>query len=68
MEAAQKMVAMYPENARSFILLGNAYAAQSNFEEARKNYTKVISLEPSSPLGYRELANSYLFEEPRDFK
>jgi tetratricopeptide (TPR) repeat protein len=68
LETAQKMVAMFPNNARSFILLGQAYSNKNDFANARKNFQQAITVEPSSPLGYRSLAESYLFEEPKDFK
>jgi len=66
--SAQKMVAMYPDMARSYVYLGEAYGNRKEFAQARQNYQKAISADPTWPMGYIALANSYLFEEPRDFK
>lgn len=65
---AQKMIAMFPGVARAYIHLGDAYSARNDFMQARQQYQKAISLEPSWPGGYNALTNSYLFEEPKDFK
>ena len=66
--SAQKMVAMFPDMARSYVYLGEAYGNRKDFVQARQNYEKAISADPTWPMGYIALANSYLFEEPRDFK
>lgn len=65
---AQKMVALFPTVARAYELLGQAYSNRKDFANARLNYQKAISVEPSWPAAYRSLATSYLFEEPKDFK
>jgi tetratricopeptide (TPR) repeat protein len=65
---AQTMATKYPDIARAHVLLGEAYSARNDFARARQSYQKAISVEPSWPGGYILLSNSYLFEEPRDFK
>jgi tetratricopeptide (TPR) repeat protein len=67
-EAAQKMVAMYPTNARSYTLLGEAFAAANDIGNARKNFQQAIEADPASPLGYRSLAESFLFQDPKEYK
>lgn len=65
---AKKMTESYPNVARAYYYLGQAYSARNEFAQARQNYQKAVSLEPSWPGGYLALASSYVFEEPKDFK
>lgn len=63
----QKMVASFPKSARACLYLGQAYDNRNDFVNARKCYQKAVSLEPNWPGGYVALANSQLFEDPKDF-
>lgn len=65
---AQRMVTDYPEGARAYVYLGNAYAGRSDYAKARQNYQKAVLVDPNWPGGYTALVNSYLFEPPKDFK
>jgi len=68
LSTAQKMVSLFPKNARAYAMLGDAYTNRNDFTHARQNYQKAVSIESSWPGGYSALANSYLFQDPRDFK
>jgi tetratricopeptide (TPR) repeat protein len=64
---AQKMVAAYPQSWRAQLELSNAYAARSDIKNERDALNKAITLAANSAAPSIALANSYLFEEPRDF-
>lgn len=65
--ATEKMVQLFPEMARSYLYLGEAYSSEKNYEKARQQYLKAIELEPTWPMSYAALTNSYLFDSPTDF-
>lgn len=63
---AQKMVAQFPEKARAYVLLGDAYMDLQDQLQARANYQRAVALEPSWPGAYTALTASFLFQQPRD--
>lgn len=65
---AQQMTTSFPNSAKACNYLGQAYDNRNDFANARKCYQKAIKLEPKWPGGYISLANSFLFEDPKDFK
>ncbi len=64
--AARKMVSLFPQMARSYVYLGESFQERKDYLQARQNFQKAISLEPTWPMSYMVLTNSYLFDEPRD--
>jgi len=64
---AQKMTTTFPNSGRACFYLGQVYDSRNDFANARKCYQKAVSLEPQWPGGYVALANSYMFEDPKDF-
>lgn len=67
-EVLQKMATAYPDAARAQTELGNGYAGNNQFDKARELYQKAIQLNPTWVGGYSALANSYIFNEPKDLK
>jgi len=67
LSVGQKMVSSFPSSARACLYLGQAYDNRNEFANARKCYQKAVSLEPNWPGAYVALANSFLFEDPKDF-
>jgi tetratricopeptide (TPR) repeat protein len=65
---AQKMTSSFPASARACFYLGQAYSDRSDFTNARKCYQKAVSLEPQWPRAYLALTNSFVFEDPKDFR
>lgn len=67
-EVLQKIATDYPDAARAQNDLGNGYAGNNKFDKARELYQKAIQLNPGWVGGYISLANSYMFNEPKDLK
>lgn len=67
-EVLQKIATAYPDAARAQNDLGNGYAGNNEFGKARELYQKAIQLNPNWVGGYGALANSYMFNEPKDLK
>lgn len=68
LDAAQKIVAKFPDVPRAYLMLGNAYAETNDFAHARLNYQKSIATDPKWTGGYYALSNSFLFQDPKNFK
>ncbi|HJW16370.1 MAG TPA: tetratricopeptide repeat protein [Flavisolibacter sp.] len=67
-DAAQKIVTKFPDVPRSYLMLGNAYGETNDFAHARLNYQKAIATDPKWTAGYYALSNSFLFQDPKNFK
>ncbi len=67
-EIVEKIAADYPDAARAQAYLGNAYQGNNQFDKSREAYSKAIQLNPAWVGGYNGLANSYLFNEPKDLQ
>jgi len=65
---AQKMVAAYPNAARAYIELGNTYTGAAETAKAREAFMKASKLDPNWVAPNYQLAGSYLFDEPKDFR
>jgi tetratricopeptide (TPR) repeat protein len=65
---AQKMTAKFPNVARAYIELGNAYSAGNETEKAREAFMKATKLAPNNVAAFYLLASSYVFDMPKDFR
>ncbi|ANE51315.1 tetratricopeptide repeat protein [Flavisolibacter tropicus] len=68
MATAQEMVTKFPNIARSYHELGNAYSDRDEIDKARTAYMKAIELSPSWISGHYDIAQSYLNRDPKDLK
>lgn len=68
LEILQKIAAEYPDAARAQNDLANGYTGNNQFDKARELNQKAIQLNPNWVGGYASLANSYMFNEPKDLK
>lgn len=66
-ELAKQLVELYPSSTRAQLVLAKEYQVRKEYTKSRDMATNAILLDPNSPLGYRTLASSYLFNEPLDF-
>jgi tetratricopeptide (TPR) repeat protein len=64
---AKRLTELHPESARALLVLAGEYQMNGEFSKFRDLAHEAISLEPESPLGYRALAASFMFNEPTDF-
>lgn len=64
---AQKLVELYPSGVRALLVLANEYQLHEDFNKYRDLAHIAIHLDPESPLAYRSLASSFLFNPPIDF-
>ncbi len=65
---AQKMVSQFPKNPRAYTYLAETYAGRKEYAKERDACQKAIAVDSKWPGGYFDLANSYLFDDPKDFK
>jgi tetratricopeptide (TPR) repeat protein len=66
-QLAQKLVELFPKNARALLILANEYQVKGQINMFRELAQEAIRFEPESPLAYRSIAASWLFNEPSDF-
>src|SRR6188768_2440269 len=64
---AQQLVDKYPRSARAWLTLAGVQAGLNQFVEQRKSIAKAMALDPQLGTAPLAMANSYLFNEPRDF-
>lgn len=64
---SDSMLAKFPEMARAYVISGNVNRDLNDIENSRKQYEKAIEVNPDWFLGYSQLGNSYIFEDPKDF-
>ena len=64
---AEKAARLAPESPRTRLLVAGAHGALGNYEAQREVAWKVTEDVPGHLPAYLQLANSYLFNEPRDF-
>ena len=65
---SERLVEKYPNSARAYDNLADAYSNLDNMDEARKQWTKAMALNPDYLPAIRNLGLSYLFTTPKDFK
>ena len=68
LEILQKIAAAYPDAARAQVDLGTGYSNNNQFDKARELFQKAVQLNPKWVGGYASLANSYMFNDPKDLK
>ena len=68
LDIAQKMADKFPDAARAHFDLGFTYQGGNQFDKSREQFNKAIELNPTWVGGYNALVNSYLFNDPKDFK
>lgn len=64
---ARQLVEKFPKSARAWLTLAGAENNIQDYAAARKSAKKAIEVDPEFVPGYVTLANSYLFNEPKDF-
>lgn len=64
---ASQLVKLYPSGVRALMALANEYQLREDFVKFRDLAHIAIRLDPESPLGYRSLGSSFLFNPPVDF-
>jgi tetratricopeptide (TPR) repeat protein len=68
MLAESKRVAeLVPDSPRAWLRVANSYSARGDYAEERSTVGKIIAMAPDFAPAYAVAANSYLFNEPRDF-
>jgi tetratricopeptide (TPR) repeat protein len=68
LQLARQLVEKYPRSARAWIALANVEANLTHFAEQRTALTKALELDSHLATAALAMANSYLFNEPRDFR
>ena len=68
MKLAEKLVNDYPLSARAWTTLAGAQNNIEQYQAARASMSKAIELDQDFAPAYVGLANSYLFNDPKDFK
>jgi len=68
LEIVTKIATTYPGAARPQVDLGNTFSESNDITHAREYFAKAIQLNPDWTGGYFALYQSYLFNEPRNFK
>ena len=64
---AMKVVELVPDSPRGWLNVAFAQAALEDFDAERATAAKILETSPGFLPAYFQLANSYLFNEPRDF-
>lgn len=65
---SRKLVKEYPDSARAWLNLGLVEQGQNQFDASRTSMRNAIERAPRLAAGYLALANSYLFNDPKNFK
>lgn len=62
-----QLVQEYPKSARAWLALAGVQAGLNKFAEQRQSIAKAIAIDPSLATATLTMANSYMFNEPKDF-
>jgi tetratricopeptide (TPR) repeat protein len=65
---AKKIAEMYPDGPRARLELAYAYGGMDMVEERRSELKAIISAHPAFSPAYSELASSFIFNEPMDYR
>lgn len=68
LKLAQKLVYKYPNSARAHLALAGVLGNRNEHKEARIAIKKATELQPKLIASYLVMGNSYLFNDPKDFK
>ncbi len=63
---ARQLVEKYPRSPRAWINLAGVQGGQNQYAEQRESLKRAIELDPSLAVAPLAMANSYMFNEPRD--
>src|SRR5262245_256723 len=63
---ANQLVKQYPNSPRAWLALAGVQGGVNKFAEQRQSIAKAIELDPTLAAAPLAMANSYLFNEPRD--
>jgi tetratricopeptide (TPR) repeat protein len=66
-DVLKQVVAANPTNPRSYVVLGNTQLLVGQVADGRASFQKAIALAPTVGLPSLQLANSYIFSEPKNF-
>lgn len=66
-ELSKQLVSKYPNSARAYDQLAQAYRTIDDTENARANWKKAIELNPNFIPAISNLGRSYLFSSPKDY-
>lgn len=64
---AKQLVEKYPKSPRAWAILAGVQGGINQYVELRQSLQRAIDLDPSFTPAYLAMANSYMFNEPRDF-
>lgn len=67
LELGKKLVDMYPDSPRAWVVYSGLLTGQNQHAEARSAGGKAITLAPDAAFTHNNLGFSYLFNEPKDF-
>lgn len=66
-DVLKQLVAANPTNPRGLVVLGNTQTLAGQVADGRASFEKAIALAPTVGLPSLQLANSYIFFEPKNF-
>lgn len=66
LQLATQLVKLYPNSGRALLIMAREYQAINDITKFRDLVRDAIQTEPTSPLGYRALAASYVLNKPID--
>src|SRR3954470_16698160 len=66
-EALKQVIAANPTNPRGWVILGLNQSLAGQIADGRESFQKAIALSPTVGLPSLQLANSYIFYEPKNF-
>lgn len=58
-----RAVQINPDTATAYMLMGNLYFAEHNYEKAVELYKKVIEIEPANSNAFTILGNTYVMQK-----
>lgn len=65
---AKELVGKYPRSPRAWVNLAGVQGGLNQFAEQRASLARAIELDPRFAAAHLAMGNSYMFNEPRDFR